>query len=86
MLGEDCWNRLDEINHIVFPHGSGLGKCDLRVENINSFFQDFFIVDEGYRGKRVSKVGEVKKRAFATLRGLTEIHRPVPAHQSNLSS
>lgn len=64
MLGEDCWNRLDEINYIVFPHGSRLRECDLRVENINGFFQDFFIVDKGYRGKRVSTVGEVKNWAL----------------------
>lgn len=68
MLGEDCWNRLDEINYIVFPHGFGLGECDLRIEDINSFFQDFFIVDKCYRGKRVSIVGEVKNRAFAELK------------------
>ena len=58
MLGEDCWNRLDEINDIVHPHGSRLGECDLRVENINCFLQDFLTVDKGYRAKGVSRVGQ----------------------------
>lgn len=61
MLGEDCWNRLDEINNIVHPHGFRLGECDLRVENINCFLQDLFIVDKSYRAKGVSTVAELKK-------------------------
>lgn len=61
MKREDCWNRLDEINDVVHPHGSRFGERDLRVENINCFLQDFLVVDKSYRAKGVSTVGKVKK-------------------------